>query len=333
MEMSLNDQYSEGRYNLFLRNHCSQSINNQSQKRVFFALHPRFDILLSLGEDQNLFLWDTEKNKIITSKVLGYIAHPTAVKFNKDGDIIVIGFSDGLVIFLDSKIIKSNQGKNDEKYIIPTLSLIQKHKQDKKAAILNIEFSESGEHLAISFNNSYSDKVKYDQSISNEPSFISLFINRTKDKAKGLSKVQHDKIYSWFTDVRCQHGEKTYRTQYGSVSGMASYFMSFAESEGKTYLLIYYQLVDSNNIRLNHLTDSDYIVWDVNTSTIVVSLDLISHIVWRRLNIPNSINCRYQIYTDLLAGRNRFGQNIPRNNNLIKPEITSMVTLPSRLDI
>lgn len=60
-----------------------------------------------------MFVWDTEKNKLITSKILGYVAYPTAVKFNKDGDILVIGFSDGLVIFLDSKIIKSNQGKND----------------------------------------------------------------------------------------------------------------------------------------------------------------------------------------------------------------------------
>lgn len=124
-----NNQFSETKYSLFLRNHCAQSTLPQQHRRVFFVLHPVFDIMFSLGEDQNLFLWDTEKNKIITSKMLGYIAFPTAMKFNKDGDILVIGFSDGLVIFLDSKIIKSNQGKNDDKYIIPTLTLIQKHKQ------------------------------------------------------------------------------------------------------------------------------------------------------------------------------------------------------------
>mgnify|MGYP000848290117 FL=1 len=207
MEVTINDLCTESKYNLYMRNHCSQLGGQQLHKRLFFTLHPRFDILLSLGEDQNLFLWDTEKNKIITSKVLGYVAHPTCAKFNRDGDIIVVGFSDGLVIFLDSKIIKSNQGKNDEKYIIPTLSLVQKHKQERKAAVLNIEFSESGEHLAVSFNSSHSDRARYDPSIPNDPSFISLFINRTKDKTKSLGKgIQHDKLYSWFTDVRCQQG-------------------------------------------------------------------------------------------------------------------------------
>lgn len=104
---------------------------------------------------------------------------------------------------------------------------------------------------------------------------------------------------------------------------MASHFMSFAETEGHTYLLIYYQLVDSNNIRLNHNTDSDYVVWDVNTSTIVVNLESIAGLQWSRLNVPNSINCRYQLYSDLVC-RKRLDQQ-PRNNNLIKPEITSMV--------
>jgi hypothetical protein len=222
------------------------------------------------------------------------------VRFNRDGDILVVGFSDGLVIFLDSKIIKSNQGKNDEKFIVPTLSLIQKYKQERRAAVLSIEFSDSGEHLAVSFNNSSSAKSKYDPTTSGETSFISLFINRSKDKSKALSKSQQsDKLYTWFTDVRCQQGEKIYETVHNNIYGMACYFMSFAEAEGKTYLLIYYQLVDSNNIRLNHMTESDYIVWDVNTSTIVVNLDLISHIPWRRLNFPNSINSQYQLYTDL----------------------------------
>lgn len=306
-----------------MRNHCSQLTGPQPHKRLFFSLHPRFGVLLTLGEDQNLFLWDTEKNKIIASKTLGYVAHPTCAKFNRDGDIIVVGFSDGLLIFLDTKIIKSNQGKNDEKYIVPTLNLVQKHKQEKRAAVLNIEFSEGGEHLAVSFNSSHSERARYDPSIPNDPSFISLFVSRAKDKKKPVARGVHpDKLYSWFTDVRCQQGEKTYYSQYGSVSSMASYFMSFAECEDRTYLLIYYQLVDSNNIRLNHSTDADYIVWDVNTSTIVVNLESIANVQWKRLNVPNSIDCRYQLYNDLVWKKKQLQP--PRNNNLLKPEITSM---------
>ncbi len=44
---------------------------------------------------------------------MGYSSIPTAIKFSKDGDYLIIGFNDGLLIFLDSKISKSLQGKTD----------------------------------------------------------------------------------------------------------------------------------------------------------------------------------------------------------------------------
>lgn len=68
--------------------------------------------MVTVGEDQNLFLWDVEKNKLITSKFLGYIASPTCIKFNKEGDTLAIGFSDGLLIFYDCKINKPNMAKS-----------------------------------------------------------------------------------------------------------------------------------------------------------------------------------------------------------------------------
>lgn len=72
---------------------------------------------MTLGEDQNLLFWDTDAsgggNRFIFSKYLGYTSIPTAMKFTKDGDFIIIGFGDGLLILLDSKIGKSLQGKTD----------------------------------------------------------------------------------------------------------------------------------------------------------------------------------------------------------------------------
>lgn len=63
------------------RNHSSQ-IPENSNKRVFFAAHPKYDIMVTIGEDLNLFIWDTDKNKLISSKFLGYIALPTCIQFN-----------------------------------------------------------------------------------------------------------------------------------------------------------------------------------------------------------------------------------------------------------
>ena len=50
--------------------------------------------------------------------------------------------------------------------------------------------------------------------------------------------------------------------------------MMFTENEGKTYLLIYEQLVDINSHnKLNYNKDGNYIIWDVNTSTMIANTD------------------------------------------------------------
>lgn len=45
--------------------------------------------------------------------MLGYLAQPTAIKFTKDGEILIIGYNDGRVLWLDSIITKAHQGKGD----------------------------------------------------------------------------------------------------------------------------------------------------------------------------------------------------------------------------
>ena len=69
---------------------------------------------------------------------MGYIALPTCIQFNGDGDILAIGFSDGLVILYDCKILRPNMAKSEEKYLAPTLNELQKNKSEKKSAVLNI---------------------------------------------------------------------------------------------------------------------------------------------------------------------------------------------------
>lgn len=56
--------------------------------------------------------------------MLGYLAEPTAMKFTKDGDILIIGYSDGRLLFLDSQISKSHQGKGDDKFVLPSLRIM-----------------------------------------------------------------------------------------------------------------------------------------------------------------------------------------------------------------
>lgn len=112
-----------------------------SRRRVIFAHHPRFEIVATIGDDHNLLFWDTERRRFIFSSYLGLDKEttlPTAMRFSHNGDYLIIGYSDGLLIFLDSKISKSVQSKSDEKYTTPNLSLIKKEKAEEGHAVLNM---------------------------------------------------------------------------------------------------------------------------------------------------------------------------------------------------
>jgi hypothetical protein len=84
--------------------------------------------MVTMAEDQNLMFWDTDRNVLILNRMLGYLADPTVLKFTKDGDILIVGYSDGRLLFLDSQISKSHQGKGDEKFVLPTLRIVMEDK-------------------------------------------------------------------------------------------------------------------------------------------------------------------------------------------------------------
>jgi hypothetical protein len=70
--------------------------------------------------------------------------YPTAIKFSHSGDHLIIGFSDGELMFLESKMSKSLQSKTDEKYCPLNLGKAKKEKGEDGQAVLNIELSDNG---------------------------------------------------------------------------------------------------------------------------------------------------------------------------------------------
>lgn len=94
-------------YVLHLGSHCAQQMNkniktNLKNKKIFITLHPREPVMVTVGEDKNLLLWDIEQNLLLTKEHLDII--PTCCKFSPDGDQLVVGFIDGQFKIFESKI-------------------------------------------------------------------------------------------------------------------------------------------------------------------------------------------------------------------------------------
>ena len=64
--------------------------------------------------------------------------YPTAMKFSHSGDHLIVGFSDGELMFLESKMPKSLQSKTDEKYCPLNVGKAKRDKDEDGQAVLNI---------------------------------------------------------------------------------------------------------------------------------------------------------------------------------------------------
>ena len=148
------EYYLEQRYHVSqLKNEIVKS--NLNNKKLFITLHPVELIMITVGEDKNMILWDIEKNMNLAQKQLDNV--PTCCRFSPDGLLFVIGFIDGQIHFMESKI-----GRNaDNSYKIPVFTTQQIEKGDKNS-VINIQFSPNGNKLAVSYDNSKSGKDIFD---------------------------------------------------------------------------------------------------------------------------------------------------------------------------
>mmetsp|Transcript_19935 Transcript_19935/g.17033 ORF Transcript_19935/g.17033 Transcript_19935/m.17033 type:complete len:95 (+) Transcript_19935:1974-2258(+) len=80
---------------------------------------------------------------------------------------------------------------------------------------------------------------------------------------------------------------------------MAVYFMTFGREEN--HLLIYYQIVDNYQIRVNNDKQSVLIVWDLDSNTRITNDNDLKKIQWKKYNFPNSLHSKYIFYQNMLG--------------------------------
>lgn len=161
--------------------------------------------MATIGEDQNMCLFDTNENKLLQVKYLGNT--PTAIRFSPDGSLLVIGFMNGDVILFDYKIDKNTYGRMGEKFELPPLTMAASLKDtDTRTPVLNIEFSPKADFLAVSYDNGRSNSSKeYDgENKEKEGSFIRIYYNKAgaTNRSKNAGELQK-KSYSRKLDIRC----------------------------------------------------------------------------------------------------------------------------------
>ena len=85
-------------------------LNQNYEQRVLFALHPTSPIMYTAGEDQQIYLWDIEKSKLLMKSNQGLT--PTALKLSPNGEVLAVGFSNGTFVLLNAKLDVNRAGRH-----------------------------------------------------------------------------------------------------------------------------------------------------------------------------------------------------------------------------
>ncbi len=138
----------------------------KKQRKVFFTIHPKYNVMFTIGEDDYLRVWNTEKHTNLKSVALQFV--PTSIACHPgSGDVLMIGFNNGEIFQYDSNIptpTKNNQRKTTYHILnfhISKLELIIPEFDGKKSIfsdvkkpkipVLSLVFSKNGQYLAASY--------------------------------------------------------------------------------------------------------------------------------------------------------------------------------------
>lgn len=91
------------------KNHSSQVVNNLEDPKagnrlLKVAMHPKIDIMATIGRDRIVCFWDLRRNQIIDRNFLSAMTTATCIKYSPDGSLLLIGYMDGSIKVFESQI-------------------------------------------------------------------------------------------------------------------------------------------------------------------------------------------------------------------------------------
>jgi WD40 repeat protein len=149
-----------------LKNHSSQSkpkagdpSPTREGRALQIAVHPVSEILVSMGNDRILCLWNYRTGNIMDRYFIGQHSMATCLRYNADGTLLFVGFDDGSTKLFQSRAVNTEYRKAENCTAVvtaafenPVLSLYLLLKQPNSAnPVRALELSSTGHYLAISY--------------------------------------------------------------------------------------------------------------------------------------------------------------------------------------
>jgi WD40 repeat protein len=264
---------------IFRSQQSTLSVNKDTiVKKQFCSVHPFRPFIAIIASNEELIVWDFDK-KIILVKLQFDPAKPSsALKWHPKEDFFLIGFKSGMIHIYQ---IQENLSIEFKKELKVCLDGFLHPVAD--SPILNIEFNSNGDLLAVSYGNSKESK---------DDSFVQVYISRNRTTVDDINLTSEGKYLHYF-DIRSPSIQSTFEGQLRSY-GMGVYFMNF--SSDSRFILVCFQLIDSNLQRNNKNNQGIYILWDIKLNSAVKSWEGQKESTFRHLQFANHTIGRYRFF-------------------------------------
>lgn len=201
----------------------------------------------------------------------------------------------------------------------------------EKNSVINIQFSNQGNKLAVSYYHSYSNHNQSNSSRPHNPlepdqPYIHIFYNLSKSQSlqPNILNSQGSKMLFQKCEeqIRISNMNENIIHQSNRECSKAVYSMCFSDCDD--YLLVYYQNIDNQLIRMNYDNNGQYMIWDLrsicnNQVMSIKNWSTLTDIKFASLDISNSINGFYQYTNHKLQNymkKNRNKSNSNMNNEM-----------------
>lgn len=269
------------KFNVLFEGHC---LELSDSAKVLIALHPEHSLLVSVGDDRILKLWNYDTHVLIVSKQLDAKARPSALQFSRFG-MLAVGMDNGILVLLVSK--DPYWGVNP-KSNAPELAVITTTRE-LASAVLCIEFSPNDEFMAVSYDNIALDKAVRVDDVSGKAETSSgyVMLYRQAEFGDGYTYQLYSRVVLPFSNMKDM-------ANYPLRSECAVTAMEF--SRDGAFLGMLNQRVRQKQHIPN---DSDHrpllIVWNVISGDIVENFGDLRTTIWHKLIVLGLLYSTVQI--------------------------------------
>lgn len=244
-------------------------------RKMYFTVKQSNNMLVMVSTNGKLSIWNLKTHREDLSTDLEDL--PSFITFSPDKELLAVGLRNGKVNIYSDK-------KSTDFELIQLIT----NEKEEETNVLRIMFSQSGQHMAVS----YISFNQYEDIHTQKGGYVRVFERNSQTKGANadltMGDPEYKEPYNEIAEIWNPRSNKK-----GVQVKLGAYFMSFDKTE--EHLILYFQMIDEYLNRDLEDKEKSIMVWNLKAQKIETNKDIWKAAKFQKFEFPNSLNCRRKI--------------------------------------